>query len=120
MAEADFDYAGALLDADQEVVGIIADVFQEQWPLDLTRMRDAAGAADQSPVLHVAHSLKGTLGLFGAKPAVVLARHIEEMIQHAQQQAQVCDKSDIDLQVDRLIIEVERLLYALQARVIAP
>jgi PAS domain S-box-containing protein len=118
--EAVFDYAAALSTADQEVVGIIADVFQEQWPLDVTRMRDAAGATDQSPVLHIAHSLKGTLGLFGAKPAVVLARHIEEMIQRAQRQGQSCEKSDIDLQVDRLMIEVERLLLALQAREMTP
>jgi PAS domain S-box-containing protein len=113
----DFDYANALSAADQEVVDIIADVFQDQWPLDLKRMREAAGAADQSAVLRAAHSLKGTLGLFGAKPAVVLARQIEEMVQHAQQEARVCDKSDIDLQLDRLITEVERLLLALQARV---
>jgi hypothetical protein len=116
----DFDYAGALLAADQEVVDIIADVFQEQWPLDLARMRDGAGAADQSLVLHAAHSLKGTLGLFGAKPAVALARQIEEMVQTGQQTKQVCDKSDINQLVDRLIIQVDRLLHAIQARVQSP
>ena len=113
---ADFDYAGALLAADQEVVDIIADVFQEQWPLDLARMREAAGATDQSALLHAAHSLKGTLGLFGAKPAVALARQIEEMVQGAQQPEQVCDKSDLDQLVSRLIFQVDRLLNAIQAR----
>jgi PAS domain S-box-containing protein len=116
----DFDYASALCAADQEVVDIIADVFQEQWPIDLARMREAAGAPDQSGVLHAAHSLKGTLGLFGAKPAVLLARQIEEMIQRAQQTAQTCDKSDIDLQIGRLITEVESLLLAIQARQTPP
>lgn len=118
--QADFDYAAALRDADQEVVDIIANVFQEQWPLDLARMREAAAAVDQSPVLHAAHSLKGTLGLFGAKPAVVLARQIEELIQRAQQVPQTCDTSEIDLLLERLIREVDCLLLAIQARATTP
>ena len=74
-----FDYALALSLADQEVVGIIAEIFLEQWPLDKQKMQQALVAGDLKTVLHTAHALKGTLAMFGAQPASELARHAEKL-----------------------------------------
>ncbi|MFZ2309510.1 MAG: response regulator [Rhodoferax sp.] len=74
----EFDYAQALSRADQEVIGIIAQAFVDQWPSDLQKMRDGLASGDLKAVMHVAHALKGTLSMFGAKPASDLAYRIEQ------------------------------------------
>ncbi len=76
---AGFDYADGLRAADQEVVDIITDVFFQQWPLDVEKMQSALANGDLKPLMHTAHVLKGTLGMFGAKPAVVLASELEKL-----------------------------------------
>jgi hypothetical protein len=73
-----FDYAAAIARVDQEVVAIIAQAFVDQWPDDLQKIRHAVGSGDLKAVLHVAHALKGTLSMFGAKPAVELATQMEQ------------------------------------------
>jgi PAS domain S-box-containing protein len=113
---ADFDYVGALQAADQEVVDIIADVFQEQWPIDLARMHAALTTDDLSPVLHAAHSLKGTLGLFGAQPAVKLARQLEDTINQAKLNGHPDVNAGAHDLLARLMAEVCRLLIAIQTR----
>lgn len=75
----EFDYEQALAQSDQEVVDIVADVFMAQWPIDVKKMTDALAIGDQSSWLHTAHALKGTLGMFGAKPAVNLAEQLEKL-----------------------------------------
>jgi len=72
-----FDYDAALAASDQEVVEIIAEVFLDQWPIDLNKLNQALGAGDLKPVMHVAHALKGTLAMFGARPAVAIASQVE-------------------------------------------
>ena len=59
------------------------------------------------PVMHVAHALKGTFAMFGARPAVELAHAIEK-----QANAQVAD--GISERLVALVTEVEQLLAALQ------
>ena len=73
-----FDYAHAMSLVDQDVLHIIAQAFVNQWPHELKRMQDGLASGDLSPVLHVAHALKGTLAMFGAKPASDLAFEIEQ------------------------------------------
>jgi DNA-binding response OmpR family regulator len=74
-----FDYDLALSLADQEVVGIIADIFLEQWPLDKQKMQQALREGDLKIMLHTSHAMKGTLAMFGAKPASELAYAIEQL-----------------------------------------
>jgi HPt (histidine-containing phosphotransfer) domain-containing protein len=113
---AGFDYAGALQAADQEVVDIIAHVFQAQWPVDHARMQAALTADDLSPVLHAAHSLKGTLGLFGAQPAVNLARQLEDVLNRATLDGPHGLLADAEALIARLNAEVDQLVLALQTR----
>jgi HPt (histidine-containing phosphotransfer) domain-containing protein len=74
-----FDYHLALRAADQEVVEIIAAAFTVQWPKDLHEMQLALQQSDPQPLLYVAHALKGTLAMFGARPAVQLAQRLESL-----------------------------------------
>ncbi len=75
----DFDFSAGLAAVDQEVVGIVVDVFHEQWPLDFERMRLALQAADLETVMHIAHAAKSTMAMFGAAPAVQVAGRIEQL-----------------------------------------
>ena len=77
-AAPDFDYAAAVRAADPEIVGIIAGIFLEHYRNDLDKIRDGLAANDLQAVRFVAHALQGTLAMFGAQPAALLARRIEQ------------------------------------------
>ena len=72
-----FNYAGALADADQETVEIVAGLFLETYPRDLASLRQSLTHDDIPAFERTAHSLKGTLLLFGAEPAARLAADLE-------------------------------------------
>jgi HPt (histidine-containing phosphotransfer) domain-containing protein len=102
-----FDYARALTVVDQEVVGIIAEPFMEEWPRDLHKLHKALDSGDLKTVLHVAHSLKGTLAMFGARPASELAFRMER-----QAESGVVD--DLAETTQALTREVNQLVAALK------
>ena len=102
-----FDYDRALAGADQEVVAIIGQAFVDQWSRDLLTMKRALVDNDLSPVLHIAHALKGTLALFGARLAVELAQRLETLANRGNSAGM------IEL-IDALNTEVEQLVVALQ------
>ena len=102
-----FDYDAALRGADQEVVEIIAEVFVMQWPLDKEKMEQALAVGDLKPVLHLSHALKGTLAMFGARPASELAHRAESLA------AQGVPEGLGEL-MSALTNEVNQLLNALQ------
>ncbi len=76
---APFDYLQALRQMDQEVLGIIAQAFVDQWPVDAEKIRTALRTDDLQTLLHTAHALKGTTAMFGAGPASALAARIENL-----------------------------------------
>ena len=108
-----FDYARALQTVDQEVVGIIAEPFTEEWPRDLVKLHKALDGGDLKTILHVSHSLKGTLAMFGARPASELAYQMER-------QADRGEADDISETTQALTREVNQLLAALKVAVPDP
>jgi two-component system sensor histidine kinase/response regulator len=102
-----FDYDAALAASDQEVVEIIADVFMDQWPIDLDKLTQSLAAGDLKPVMHVAHALKGILAIFGASPAVVIASQVE--IQSGRGKPE--GLADL---VAEMVTEVEQLISAIR------
>ena len=72
-----FDYAAALSCADLELVEIVASVFIDTYPHDLAELHRSLIANDVTAFERTAHSLKGTLLLFGAEPAARLADSLE-------------------------------------------
>ncbi|WP_313953842.1 PAS domain S-box protein [Accumulibacter sp.] len=73
-----FDYGAALASADQETVELIAAQFLEHSPHDLNTIGRGIANGDLRSVASAAAALKGTLAIFGARPAVHLAHRIEQ------------------------------------------
>ncbi len=99
----DFDYAAAVTQVDQDVLQIIAQAFVDLWPRDYEKMQAALATGDLLPVLHVAHALKGTLAMFGAKPASDLAGEIERC-------AGGHDSQGAELRLALLALEMDKLI----------
>jgi CheY-like chemotaxis protein len=106
LAASGFDYDLALAESDQEVVDIIAEAFVDQWPRDKKKMEQALADRDLIPVLHVAHALKGTVAMFGARPAVELAQRVELLAERG-------DTIGMPELIDALNAEVAQLVVAL-------
>jgi CheY-like chemotaxis protein len=102
----EFDYAAGLAHMDQEVRSIIQQVFVNQWPIDLDKLRQALLGGDMPKAVRTAHALKGTLAMFGAVPASELAHDIEAL-------AYSSDAHLAGALVDSLRVQVEQLLAAM-------
>ena len=98
------------------MVDIIAEVFVEQWPLDLQKMTSALAENDLTPLLHTAHALKGTLGMFGAKPAVLLAAELEQLAANKNPDAAAPVRALAMEKLMVLHVQVDLLLAALRSR----
>ncbi len=74
-----FDPVGAAetVDGDMEFLGELMEAFAEDAPDRLDALRSAVDAGDLDAAAKVAHSLKGSVGNFGARPAFELALRIE-------------------------------------------
>jgi PAS domain S-box-containing protein len=105
-ASSSFDYAAALRRADPEVLDIVAAAFLERYPAELGKLRAGRTACDANALLFVTHALRGTLGLFHARPAEDLAQRIERLAARG-----ACGETE-DL-IERLAQELERLAAAL-------
>jgi HPt (histidine-containing phosphotransfer) domain-containing protein len=101
-----FDYAAAMDRVDQEVLGIIAQAFVEQWPEELRKIRAGLQQGDLKSVLHTAHALKGTLAMFGAQPASDLAAHMERF-------AMQSNGPGAAALVEQLVVELDLVIAAI-------
>ncbi|MSO19603.1 MAG: response regulator [Acidobacteria bacterium] len=69
----------AQFDDDWELFGEALNVFCDQYPAQLTAIRAAIDQQDHHALERAAHTLKGTLGLFGTAEAYQLAASLESM-----------------------------------------
>jgi CheY-like chemotaxis protein len=111
-----FDYVVAMGSADQEIVDIIADVFVEQWPIDVQKMTQAVNSSDYPSLAMLAHTLKGTLSMFGAQPAVKLAAEIEQVASDPDVLRTDNLQSDLSGKLVLLKAQMDLLLRALSQR----
>jgi len=98
----------ARLGGDTALLGEIADLFIQDAPRHLERIRRAIERRDHDALWRGAHALKGAAGNFGAAMLVDAARALEE----AGKQAQL-PKDSHDW--DRLVTEMERLMAVLRS-----
>jgi CheY-like chemotaxis protein/HPt (histidine-containing phosphotransfer) domain-containing protein len=103
LTAAAFDYAGAMTRVDQEVLQIIAQPFADQWPEELDKIKKGLETGDLKVVLHTTHALKGTLSMFGAKPASELAHQMEQCAMRS-------DAEGLAKLIAPLIVELDRLI----------
>jgi HPt (histidine-containing phosphotransfer) domain-containing protein len=111
-----FDYADAIKSEDQDVVDIISDVFIAQWPVDAAKMASALASGDFDAVMHVAHTLKGTLGMFGAQPAVSLATDLEQLALACSGASSTELTATLAAKVADLEVQMDYLLNVLKSR----
>jgi two-component system sensor histidine kinase/response regulator len=78
--DADFDYAEALRQVDQEMVEISVGIFLKHFPRDLEIIRNGLMTRDAQAVRFVVHALRGNLAMFGGRPAAALAYRLEQRV----------------------------------------
>ncbi len=75
----DWAIAFETVDADRDLLKVIAEAFVEECPQLQSDLVAAINNTDASAVQRVAHTLKGTLAAFGAKPTIEYAHRLESM-----------------------------------------
>jgi HPt (histidine-containing phosphotransfer) domain-containing protein len=98
-----FDYSGGLAAMDQEIREIISQAFLDQWPQDLEKLRGGLERQDTIAVLHIVHSLKGTLSMFGAHPASEFAQRMESLAGQSETEAVAALLEPVRREVDQLL-----------------
>ncbi len=86
-------------------VGLLAELarmFLDDYPRQLAELQAAVGRGDGPAVQRLAHTLKGTVGVFGAEAAVEAARRLEAAaragdLTHAGQDAAGLEKALADI-----------------------
>jgi PAS domain S-box-containing protein len=106
---ADFDYATAINAVDADIVEVITPAFLDHFPRECGQLKTALAAADADAVYRLAHSMKGSLSVFGAGPATRRAAELETL-------ARAGDLSNADAVARHLLTEGERLMQALEIR----
>jgi HPt (histidine-containing phosphotransfer) domain-containing protein len=76
-----FDLSKALevVDGDMELFKEIADLFKKNLPDNIAQIREGIAKGDANALEEAAHSLKGSVGNFGAKRAFEAAYRLEAM-----------------------------------------
>jgi HPt (histidine-containing phosphotransfer) domain-containing protein len=72
------------LDGDEELLKEIAGIFLAGYRQDVERMRTALTAGDATTLHRVAHTLKGSMGNFGAQAGIDAAAAIERKARDRQ------------------------------------
>ena len=75
----DRDSALRRIGGDESLLWDLMDLFVEDCPKQLNRIRDAQGRGDPIALHNYAHTLKGTIGHFSAARALKAAGHLEEI-----------------------------------------
>ncbi len=72
-----FDFYAAIMSGDQEILGFITPMFLSSWQDQLSELAQAIQNQDAELLYRSAHTLKGVVGNFNAKPIEELARALE-------------------------------------------
>jgi HPt (histidine-containing phosphotransfer) domain-containing protein len=75
------EFAAALrnVEGDEILLAELLEIFQQDYPKDVTTMRDAIARGDARQLEHAAHHIKGSVVMFGATGAHTLAATLETM-----------------------------------------
>lgn len=73
----DVEEALARVDGDRVLLVELVEIFSEEYPTTLAALQAAVATHDSQGVYHAAHTLKGSVGNFGATAAMEAARALE-------------------------------------------
>jgi HPt (histidine-containing phosphotransfer) domain-containing protein len=71
-------------------------------------MEKALLQGDLKPVLHIAHGLKGTLALFGARPPIELAQRVEILAARGSPAGMTDLIGTLNAEVDHLVAALQQ------------
>lgn len=100
-------------DGDVDMLSQLSEVFVQEYPQQLSAIRDAFQQQDAVALARSSHMLKGSVGVFGADQALEMARQLEEA-------GRVADLSGSEQICARLDHEVTRLGQVLADAFLAP
>jgi len=105
------DLAGLLsgLGGNSRLVKEVVEVFIEDAPPMLTRLRNAARARDARALAAAAHAIKGSAGLFSLGPAYESARRLERQALTGDVSAAAGLCTDVEADVSQLLAELRAL-----------
>ena len=109
---AGLDLAVALtrVGGDEGLLREIAEIFLEQCPDALSEIRTAAQSGDASALERSAHTLKGSIGNFGANAAYEAALKLETLGRSGELGSVTEALHDLELAVERLNPELSKFI----------
>jgi HPt (histidine-containing phosphotransfer) domain-containing protein len=75
----DPDEALAIVEGDKDLFLELVNVFRENYPAELSSIRDAIRVRDSEALRRASHHFKGTLSALAARPACDAALRLEEI-----------------------------------------
>ena len=106
-----FDRQEALerVGGDEELLKEIAELFVEDAPELIEKLRGAVAAGDAAGVETAAHSLKGSVANFGAEEAVAAALRLEQMGREGQLDGAPDAMENLEAEIAVVKDELEKL-----------
>jgi HPt (histidine-containing phosphotransfer) domain-containing protein len=98
--------AGAALHAvgaSPQMMRELAQLFFEEAPALVGRIRDAVSAGDVAGLRHAAHTLKGAAAVFGPNGAAEVARRLEQRARDNALEGAAHDVALLETEIDRLL-----------------
>jgi CheY-like chemotaxis protein len=102
-------------DGNTQLVGEVVDVFLQDAPGMLVRLRDAARARAAGDIASAAHAIKGAAGLFSLGPAYQSARDLELRAKEGDLTSADTACADVEADIAQLMTELRDLRKGLGA-----
>jgi two-component system, sensor histidine kinase and response regulator len=96
------------IDDDRALLAELVGIFRKEYPDNLKAAQSAIDRRLPAELERVGHLLKGTLGVLSATDAAALAAELEAIGRSA-------DLSDAQTALDRLVLELDNVMQALEA-----
>ncbi len=109
----DHDAMRAVVGGDDTLLLEISELFLEDLPGMVERLREAAGGEDPRALWKSAHTLKGAAANFGAHRVVALAQELERAVDAGEQMAELREPAQ---ELEREVEHVAAALCAMCAR----
>ena len=105
----DLDALLAGFGGSRRLVNEVVDVFLEDAPVMLTRLRDAARAHNSEELAGAAHAIKGSAGLFSQGRAYESAKRLEHLAKSGDLSKADAACADVEADVSQLMAELRHL-----------
>ncbi|MDP6580982.1 MAG: Hpt domain-containing protein [Vicinamibacterales bacterium] len=99
----------ALFDGDVEMLSAVSEVFLEEYPSQLSAVRVAVQHRNAQALARSSHTLKGSVGIFGAEGAYEMACRLESF----GRETQLAEADQTFADLERHVVRLGQILAAL-------